>query len=178
MGVTNDFLVKLASAIVYKANQYSAFLDQGVDDCCFKTQIQVLTKYFGVISDYYNGQSCVNQNNILAIVKNCNLITGNNMGYPDLVVIPTTSIISSVTSIALPDVLPAGKATLLANQITTISFNKPLSTLNYIILGNAFAPNEDGLQPHTIIDGSLSRYSFQVYTMVDTVFSWEVRLIA
>lgn len=178
MCTSNDFLLQLTSAIVYKSNQYCNFLEQGVDDCCLKRQVQILTKYFDVISDYFRGRSCLPSSSILAMIKNCNTLVNGGLCYPDLVILPDGGYIIVPTPIPALALLPAGRCTLLANVIKNISYNRPLTTLDYIVLGNATALDGSGAQPYIIVDGSMNFYGFKAYTIVDCEFSWGVRLIA
>ena len=106
MSQYNDYMLNLATCVVYKADQYAHLLDGGNDNCCLKTQLQVLHIYARNLPEMLATDFITNYD-INNIVFNSSIITNNYLGDLNNIIINIT--VSTVIYINPPNICNNGK---------------------------------------------------------------------
>ena len=186
MSVYNDYMIKLGSGITYKATQYSNLVQQGIEDCCLKRQIQLLTMYWELLTTV-TADDCIDDDQIVAIVEHITCLLGTGIGSltaADILssapgtspgAISVTAVVGN-DEVADVQVLDTGTH-VIAFEIDSVAVDlgTDVNGLDYALSCAAWAQATGLGEPYTLSLRSESGFSVQIYSD-GTVFEYKAKL--
>jgi len=186
MSTYNDYMVKLASGLTYKSAQYSRLVQQGIDDCCLKKQIQLLNMYWELLSTI-TADDCVDNDGLTAIIEHISCLLSTPIGSMTASDILTTSYGSSpgaTTTVITTSNDEVADVVILDTGVHTITFEisdasvslgSDPNGLDYALSTAAWLQASGLGSSSTISNRSASGFSVQIYEN-GVVFEYKAKL--